>query len=184
MLVPSEPGVFLWTDAMLTAERARELLSYDPETGWLTWRITKSNRNKAGNRAGNKSNTRPGYFSREVCIDGMRCREHRVIWLIATGVWPENEIDHVNHDATDNRWVNLREATREENAKNQTISSRSTTGVCGVSWYQAKSKFQAYININRKRVHLGNFKNLDDAILARKNAEAEYGYHKNHGASN
>jgi len=168
----------------LTAERARELLIYDTETGWLTWRVAKSNRVQAGSRAGWNATPRPNYFSRDIGIDGVKYKEHRVIWLIVTGIWPENEIDHINHNATDNRWINLRRVTREENAKNQSASSRSTTGVIGVSWYSLKHTFQAYININRKRIHLGNFKSMNDAISARKNAEREHGYHKNHGASN
>jgi hypothetical protein len=39
----------------------------------------------------------------------------------------------------------------------------------------------ATIHVNSKENHLGLFENKEDAIVARKKAEFEYGFHPNHG---
>lgn len=167
---------------MLTAERARHLLSYDPETGWLTWKVQTSRRIQVGRRAGTREIRKPaGFPIRRICIDGGTYYEHRVIWLIVTGSWPRNQIDHINHDATDNRIKNLREVTHLENAQNQSMKSNNSTGVTGVYWANRDKAFVAEIVVNKKKINLGNFRSLESAAKARAEAESTYGFHENHG---
>jgi hypothetical protein len=94
----------------LTVERLRELLTYDPETGELRWRVTRRRAAK-GSLAGTLN--RNGYRNIEV---EQRCyKAHRLAWLYVTGEWPKETIDHINCKRDDNRWANLRQATTAEN---------------------------------------------------------------------
>ena len=45
---------------------------------------------------------------RYIEIDGELYRADMVAWALQTGEWPEGEIEHINGDRGDNRWVNLR----------------------------------------------------------------------------
>jgi hypothetical protein len=75
----------------VTAERLRELLHYDPETGLFMWVVSTSNRGRAGAVAGSNFH---GY--RCIGIDGHHCLSHRLVWLWTEGEWPKGEIDHIN----------------------------------------------------------------------------------------
>jgi hypothetical protein len=108
---------------MLDAEKARELLNYDPETGWLTYRTCVASR-AIGDRAGSLKKGKSGYTRRQISLCGGVFLEHRIIFLIFTGKWPEGEIDHINNDATDNRWCNLRVVDRQTNNRNMQTESR------------------------------------------------------------
>jgi len=166
---------------MLTAEETRELLNYDPETGWLTWRFTRCSKAIGGERAGCEVKKKNGYSNRQIRIHYKLYSEHVVIWLIVTGHWPTKEIDHKNHNATDNRWENLREATKIENGRNQKLSSNNSTGINGIIWDKRRSKFRAEIMVNHKHIYLGRFNTLEDAAAARREADIKYGFHENHG---
>jgi hypothetical protein len=91
---------------------------------------------------------------------------------------------HINHSRDDNRFVNLRHATRVENSRNKSIYSKNTSGFNGVCWYERGSKWIANIRINGKLKHLGYFTDIDEAIIARKKANIEHEFHENHGAIN
>lgn len=98
---------------IITAEQAREVFSYDPATGKLTYRIDTPNY-AAGTEAGAAYGD--GYL--KVGILGRCYPVHRLIWLIVTGAWPVHVIDHINRVRGDNRWENLRDVTLQENARN------------------------------------------------------------------
>lgn len=104
---------------------------------------------------------------------------HRVVWALANGRWPEEGVDHVNHDGQDNRPENLRAVSHRENMCNQSPHKNNTSGVTGVSPY--RGKWQAHIVVNRKKISLGTFAVLKDAAEARARAEAAHGFHPNHG---
>jgi hypothetical protein len=109
---------------------------------------------------------------------------HRVIWLMIHGRFPLDMIDHINGNPGDNRLENLREVDRWENAKNQKLAKNNASGVIGVEyWHSAKRSKQwvARISVQGKRIFLGYFGTFEEAVAARKAAEIEHGYHKNHG---
>ena len=83
-----------------------------------------------------------------------------------TGKWPENDIDHINVARGDNRFSNLREATRSENLRNRGAQKNNTSGFKGVSWQKSSRKWDARINIHGKVVHLGYFDDPEDAYQA------------------
>lgn len=173
----------------------RELLDYDSETGALTWKardarhfeaqsehkaiaVAKSFNNRhAGNLA--LKEPRNGYPS------GVLLRQtfyaHRVIWAIFYGEWPEQQIDHINHNRADNRIVNLRLASHTQNMRNQPMKKNNTSGVTGVSWDVSSKKWQATIRAEGRRIHLGHFCEKQAAVDARLNAEKTWDYHPNHG---
>lgn len=171
----------------LTVDVARALLTYDPATGALTWRV----RDELFFDSAQKHaawNTR--YAGQEVgCICGStgyvkfslfdrRYLAHRVIWLLMTGEWPAEQIDHQDHDRANNRWLNLRQATHAENGKNQ---SRRRRGYPGVRQRKDTRKWQAEISIGGEKEALGCFATEAEAIAARKAAEVRFGFHPNHG---
>lgn len=149
----------------LTAERARELLEYDPETGALRWRVSR------GNRSGALAGTRTVDGYTQVEIDCRLYRAHRVIWLMQTGKWPKHLIDHENGMRADNRWKNLREATPLQNARNRRPGRDNSSGKVGVSFIASIQRWEAYIGINNRNVSLGRFADKNDAISARVEAE-------------
>lgn len=83
-------------------------------------------------------------------------------------------IDHINHRKFDNRKHNLRECTYSNNNMNRGLHSNNTSGVTGVSWNKNIEKWCATIRINGKQKHLGSFKNFEDAVKIRKEAEEKY----------
>jgi hypothetical protein len=175
----------------LTAEIARKLIAYDPDTGVLTWlprerEWFKTDRSWKGWNV-QFSGKQAGYAGTKgyiyVCILEKPYRAHRVAWLLMTGSWPENEIDHINHDRADNRFVNLRDVPHLDNHRNMSIRVASASGVTGVYWHKTFRKWHAYIKVNGRGLHLGSFSEKHDAISARKAAEIEHSYHPNHGAA-
>jgi len=107
---------------------------------------------------------------------------HRVIWEMHNGIIPDGmQIDHIDGNGTNNRIENLRIVTITENLKNKSKYKNNKSGVAGVSWDKASKKWHAYISDNGKRKSLGFFKEITEAVSARKSAEEELGYHKNHG---
>ena len=154
----------------LTAEYLRSVLHYDPVSGIFTWKISNSNRVKVGDVAGSLDGG--GYLRIRVC--SRLYQAHRLAWLHTCGNWPEDQIDHTNRIRTDNRIDNLREVTNKQNQQNKSKSSLNTSGYQGVHWYKQSSKWQALIMHNQKRIHLGYFSILEEAISARKAAEKLY----------
>jgi len=82
--------------------------------------------------------------------------------------------DHINRNTLDNRVHNLRIVSYSESNINSRTQSNNTSGKRGVSYYRKTNKWEAYINKNRKRIKLGYFDNIEDAIEARMEAEKIY----------
>lgn len=102
--------------------------------------------------------------------------------LMCYGFYGEGlEVDHINHVRNDNRLCNLRFVTRSENLKNQSISSKNTSGVTGVYFSKAKKKYIAQIKVNREVIYLGIFDTLEGAAEARRQADRKYKFNNNHG---
>lgn len=157
----------------LSFEQVDALLAYDPETGVLRWKVSRRGTAKAGGVAG-CLDSGEGYL--RVRVHGKRYQAHRLAWLLSTGSWPSQQLDHINGQKTDNRIANLRECSNAQNMQNQGKSSRNSSGVQGVSWDKRDKKWRSYICVNGTQIHIGLFETLEAAATAR--AEAKQQYHK------
>lgn len=166
---------------MVTAERARELLSYDPSTGEFRWKVSQGTK-KAGSVAGHEITYPSGKKYWSVKVEGKEYLAHRLAWLMTRGEFPPEQTDHIDGNGLNNRIDNLRAVSQTENLRNQRKYSNNTSGVSGVSWHKLTQKWMAHIRVNRQRIHLGLFADKSEAIAARKAAEAKYGFHANHGS--
>lgn len=154
---------------MLTADEARHLFSYDPETGKLT-RAYSQRADLVGREAGSVYDH--GY--RVVSVGRARYVAARIIWLMQTGAWPVGEIDHINHQRDDNRWANLRDVDRLGNQHNLGGNRANTSGVPGVSWHKRSRKWFAHIRVGGKQKALGYFSNFEDAVAAREQGKKDH----------
>lgn len=166
---------------MITQERLKELLNYDLETGLFTWLQVKPrlrSRVAVGSLAGSINST--GYPC--ITLDTKKYYAHRLAFLYVTGEFPVNDVDHQDHNRANNQWDNLRVATRSENQRNQTMGKDNKSGFTGVCRHKACEKWVATIHVSGKLKYLGIFKDINDAITARKQANIDYGFHANHGS--
>lgn len=174
----------------ISIEILRTLLKAEISTGKLMW----NHRPKelfATKRAFNTWNARwagkeaftalssDGYFMG--AIFGSTYRAHRIVWALHYGDWPDNQIDHINGDKTDNRVLNLRQASQMENNRNCALSKNNKSGYNGVYFDGRRNTWRAFITINYKTISLGSYVGKEMAIAMRKNAEINYGFHENHG---
>jgi len=153
---------------MLTQSRLKELLHYDEETGIFT-RKTKIGRYKLGSISGAKHNK--GYV--QITIDGENYLAHRLAWFYVYGEFPKNQIDHINRIKTDNSIKNLRDVDASTNHHNIGVRSHNSSGVTGVIWSSRSKKWVAQIILNNKRHHIGTFKTVELAKVARQKKEKE-----------
>ncbi len=165
----------------ITQTQLKENFHYDKNTGIFTWKILKALRIKIGDTAGSK--TKSGYIETSLNINGARLRfyMHRLAWLYEYGEFPENQLDHINHDRSDNRISNLREANDQINQMNSSKSKNNKSGTNGVHWNKEKNKWEANISVKNKRMHLGYCKDKNEAICARLHTNRLYKFHANHG---
>lgn len=140
------------------AELFRDAIEYFPETGLFVWKISRHYKVAAGSVAGGLNGE--GYW--EIKFRGRSYKAHRVAWLIMTGEWPPQQIDHRNLDRGDNRWRNLRLATKSQNTAN--CKSRSKFGK-GVD-LQKNGRFRARLRKDGKEHHLGYFNTAEEAADA------------------
>jgi hypothetical protein len=146
----------------LTAQRLRELLHYDPETGIFTRAVSRQGRNGlAGCVAGGK--TESGYI--RISLYNRLHRAHRLAWLYMFGDWPSGDIDHINGIRGDNRIENLRDVSTSVNMQNQREAQpRNASGFLGVTIHG--SRFEASIKLNGKNIYLGSYKTPELAHAA------------------
>lgn len=149
----------------LSAEYVRDILDYNPETGIFMWRKTLSKRAVKGRKAGfinghaNGARIKIGILGREYMA-------HRIAWLFVTGEWPVCEIDHVDTNAMNNSWTNLRQASSSENLRNRGPQKNNTSGYKGVTFVESRGLWIAGIKVHGKRHNLGAFKSAADAYKA------------------
>jgi hypothetical protein len=136
---------------MLTQDCVRELFDYDPETGIVTRRVSRwPERWPVGGIVGTAR--ADGYLMTQIGATGYLL--HRIIFLWMTGRMPL-AVDHANMCRTDNRWQNIREATRSQNGANRRAISTNTSGYKGVSYHKRVGKYQARIYVEGKCIALG-----------------------------
>lgn len=157
----------------LTAAEVRERFSYEPDTG--TFRhISPSAKHRGskpiGSIAGCISRKNGGYWV--LWINGRWYRAHRIAWLYMTGEWPIGILDHADCNRTNNKWANIRIASRSENSANSPQRKPNSSGYKGV--FKVNNRFRAIIGVNRKIIHLGTYDNSQDAYKAYVAAAHKY----------
>lgn len=83
-------------------------------------------------------------------------------------------VDHISKNPSDNRKNNLRLVTNQENTFNGGLSKNNSVGVIGVNYRADRKVYSASLGLNRAKHHLGDFKTLYEATVARLNAEVKY----------
>ena len=170
-------------ESLLTENRLKELLTYDPKTGVFMWRPCMDDSDRLSHIRGEIAGYCTPYYSyrygypkrkfrnsgdirvggyRRIQIDKKSYAEHRLAWLYMTGKWPEHHIDHINRKKADNRFCNLREATNAQNNYNRAAPKNSTTRYAGVVCTLGHKKsnttkvYLARVKINGKYVNFGS----------------------------
>ena len=135
----------------MTRARLRELLHYDRDTGRFRWleRVTTSVR--IGEIAGALNNQ--GYC--RITIKGRPYLAHHLAWLYVKGKWCRRVIDHQDGNPSNNRWSNLRSATRSQSNANRRIQRNNVCGLKGVS--QDGGRWCARIYKDGRTYRLGSF---------------------------
>jgi len=142
----------------LNSTRLKEVLDYDPDTGFFTRKI-KGRKAKVG------SFDPEGYVY--IQIDRIKYAAHRLALLYMYDAFPIDQVDHINGVKSDNRIVNLRACTHAEN-------QQTKRNVKGYYWHKGKNRFIAYIKVNNKRIELGRYLNEQDAKQAYLDAKNKY----------
>jgi len=170
---------------MLTQADVARLLDYYPATGVLIWRARPEamfnglcparacavwNTRFAGKRAGSPHSA--GYI--QLGLFGKDYYAHDIIWVLVTGAWPGHDIDHENLNKSDNKWSNLRAATRSQNGANTSLQRNNTSGYKGVHWFSPRNRWRAMITVERKQISLGLFKDPYVAHLVYVAAAQKY----------
>ena len=156
----------------LSAAQARELLTYDPETGILTWKVSRG-KAVAGREAG-MLNRITGYIS--TGISKRYYRNSRLAWLIHHGRWPDNYLDHIDGDRTNNKIANLRDVSASVNLQNlRNAMSSNKLGVLGVIAVKRKGyvKYRAKVHLGGRDLYVKLFDTIEEASNAYLKAKRE-----------
>lgn len=158
-----------------TREYLNSRLAYDPDTGDLRWKakpvVTPHDKmwnvRYAGKPAGHYRRN-DGYLSLK--IDDKDFQAHRIIYCMMTGEWPP-EVDHRDTDRTNNRWSNLRAATRPQNSRNCSVHRDNSTGLKGV--VRQKDRYEARICVDGVTKSLGCYSTPEAAHAVYRAASAK-----------
>lgn len=168
---------------MLTQDELKKQVHYDPVTGEFTrigyycrWGAFVIRNKKLTETSDD------GYIV--IRIGGQVYKAHRLVFLYIDNLTLDSnqQVDHINGNRSDNRYINLRISNLQENMKNKSTYKNNSTGVIGVCRFG--NRFRARININGKRLSLGLFDTVEEAAIVRQKAEIEFNYHENHGRIN
>lgn len=178
--------------ATLTQSVLKELLRYDPETGFFRWRerdvnwfvdkphCRSFNTRWAGKKAGVRA-TFNGYSRIEIGILGVKYKAHRLAFLYVYGRWP-TEILHYDQDGTNNKLSNLSEGTHADNMRNLKKPITNTSGVMGVQSHGPCGRWRVRFRHNGRFVEGGRlFTSFREAVLRLSELRVQYGCHPNHG---
>ena len=154
----------------ISLSELKERLSYNPMTGVFLWKIRP--RQRACSEIAGSVRSTDGY--RQICIKQTMYKAHRLAWFYVHGVWPKEQIDHINGDKADNCIANLRLADFSKNQANSKRRSTNRSGFKGIWFHKFSGLWAATITVNRKPIHLGYFKTPEEAHEAYKAAAVQY----------
>lgn len=115
----------------------------------------------AGKKAGKVGSKGYVHIGMRINGDAVCMSAHRVVWAIHYGRWPEETIDHIDRNRTNNRIENLRDVSMSINLKNR---PDATPLPIGVEIYDGKPR--ASIVIGGIKVGIGNFPSVKSAECA------------------
>jgi hypothetical protein len=176
----------------LTTDTVRELLDYDPDTGVFTWlgrgwfwfstegSYKLWNTKFAGKEAGCIYTDAWGYPRRKIKVLDHQPLASRLAFVWMGEPLPE-QVEHVDRDSLNNRWLNLAPSSQAENGRNQSMHRNNSSGVNGVYWHKATGKWLAQVGLNGKCRHLGMFDDIDEAATAVAAFYAANGFSDGHG---
>lgn len=151
-------------------EEIKRVLAYDPATGIVRWRRPYGGR-YCGQIAG--AQCKRGYIS--INFRGVSLQAHRIAWALQTGNWPAGEIDHIDHDPSNNRWSNLRDVSRSVNHQNRIRArANSRTGLLGARYCPRSKNFFSEIKVGGKYVYLGTYRTAQEAHAAYVDAKRKH----------
>jgi hypothetical protein len=161
----------------LTTGTLKSLLKYDPITGLFV--RTKSIR---GQKIDSRVGTLIACGYTMISVNCINVLAHRLAFFYMTGTWPKHDIDHINGNRNDNRWSNLREATRSQNLMNARLRSDNKSGFKGVKYHAASKLWTCGLHHNGKYLSLGYYKTSQEAngVVMRRRLEL-HGEFANHG---
>ena len=136
-------------------KQIKKLIDYNKHTGVFTWKprgISSFDTKYAGKVAGCRHVSGRGRESWSIKINGKKYYAHILAWAYA------------------------------ENKKNLPMRSDNTSGTTGVYYCRNSKRYIAFIYVDRKKKYIGQYKNKEDAVNARKEAQRVFGYHANHGS--
>ena len=107
--------------------------------------------------------------------------QHRVLFAMYHGVWPDEAIDHHDGNTSNNSISNLRPVSQSVNSKNQRLRNTNKSGLHGVRWYDRYSAWHSEGTYNKRKFHLGYHKDFFEAICARKSWELDKEFTRRHG---
>ena len=161
----------------MDAAMLHELFEY--RDGKLFWKIKISAKSRIV--IGDEAGCIDGKGYRQIKINGKLYRSHRLIYLMSHGYLPKY-IDHIDGNPLNNNLSNLREATLSQNSHNSKLSKSNKSGIKGVCWIKRANRWGATIKYRNSIHYVGQYKTLDAAEKAIK--EARLAIHKefaNHG---
>lgn len=129
--------------------------------GGLYWINHPQRPDLIGHRAGHINN---GYW--RLTFGGVSYYVAQLVWYIHTGEWPTFTIDHRDTDGLNDRFENLRRATKGQNTANSGLRYDNTSGLKGVSYCTATGKWRASIRINGREKNLGRYAEKEVAYQA------------------
>lgn len=166
---------------VLTKEEIEKYFVVDAENGKIYWNVNIS-KCKIGDECGCDVvvHRNGGYVKkyRVVILNNVRYLRSYIIFSF---VYPDilkdsDEIDHENGNSLDDRIVNLRRASHQQNMMNKKIHSNKMSGISrGVRYRPGKSKSHPYlaeISYNGKKIHIGFYgtdKEASDAYWIKRN---------------
>lgn len=183
---------------MLDLISAREALEYCPISGVVRWKenrpsnhffnesaykvyIARFSGKPAGHsiKIGNTSYLQIRIFSKLYLA-------HRLAWFLYYGVWPSNQVDHLDGNGENNAIWNLRDKPNYLNGRNCRMSKNNTSGVNGVYFHKQTRKWIAEGHYTEnglnKKTYLGVYSLLEDAEKARLDWEELLGgFTERHG---
>ena len=163
---------------MLTQQRLKEVLYYNPHVGVFVWKIDHK-RARRGHTAGGAHKGR-GYI--KICVDGHSYTAHVLVWLYVYGVFPAAQIDHIDGDRSNNLVSNLRVVAPEQNCWNSRVPTSNTSGFKGVVYLAGCKKYRGSVRNRGKRFYTDLYVKPEDAAAALMDIRASlHGEYANHG---